>query len=67
MNTRSRGYKRWPCELTDDTMQTIRELANKHNTSNLEMTRRLILHAINCPFFSPDVSSGRIIQPSDQG
>lgn len=65
MNTRSKRYSRWPCELTTATMDQIRELAVKHDTSNLEMTRRLIVHALSCPFFLPDVSSGRIIPPTD--
>lgn len=63
MNTRAKRYRRWPCELTDATMDEIRKLAAEHDTSNLEMTRRLINHALVCPLFLPDVSSGRKVQP----
>lgn len=63
MNTRTKRYSRWPCELEDDTKDKIRQLATDADESNLEMTRRLLIHAINCPFFDPHVSSRRKVQP----
>lgn len=67
MNTRSKRYRRWPCELTDVQIERIRELANRHEVYYTEMTRRLIDHALACPFFVPDASSGRNVQPPAEG
>lgn len=69
MNTRSKRFRRWPCELTDVQIERIRELSQAQLPERIyftEMTRRLINHALNCPFFDPTVSSERNVQPPDQ-
>lgn len=69
MNTRSKRYRRWPCELTDVQIERIRALADAQEPERVyytEMTRRLIDHALACPFFVPDASPGRIIRPTEE-
>lgn len=67
MNTRSKRFRRWPCELTDVQIERIRQLADAQDEPvyYTEMTRRLINHALDCPFFVPTVSSGRNPQPTE--
>lgn len=65
MNTRTKRFSRWPCELTSDVQNQIKQLADDNQTSNLEMTRRLINHALACPLFLPNVSPERNIRPDE--
>ena len=69
MNTRSKRYRRWPCELTDVQITEIRKLADEQEPERVyytEMTRRLIQHALTCPFFNPAISSERNTQPTEE-
>lgn len=68
MNTRSKRYRRFPCELTDVQIERIKALAEAQLPERIyytEMARRLIAHALDCPFFVPSVSSERSSQPSE--
>ena len=68
MNTRPRRFQRWPCEFTPTQIERIRALANEADQMPYaEMTRRLIDHALNCPFFIPDASAPRNPQPIEGG
>jgi len=65
MNTRPRRYTRIHCYLTVEHIDQVRDLGEKHGVSFLEMIRRLIAHSLTCPFFLPDLSSERKVQPDE--
>lgn len=74
MNTRSRQYRRFACELTDVQIQRIKELASNTPVPGLnrsmfttELTRRMIDHALACPLFLLDLSENRKVQQSEGG
>lgn len=70
MNTHSKRFRRFACEFTDEQIAEIRKLADAQKPERIyytEMTRRLINHALNCPFFDPSVSFDRNPQPAVEG
>lgn len=60
-------YRRWPCELTPETIATIRENADAINLHYTEYTRQLIAHGLTCAFFVPDTSVGRRFRRRERG